>query len=207
MRIEIQIRSALQHAWATAVEMASTYTNQDLKSGGGDENWRRFFALMGSAIARLEKRPIVPGTPDDSEKLIRELGRLSDELKIHSVMQRWSDVTKITDDQSLFSKKARVFLVTLSTKESKWNVQVRPFETSQTERASEEYLRAEKENVNKRNVQVALVSVKSIDTLRQAYPNYYMDTSQFLKALQRILWTWRTSFSPVVVMASPPRRI
>lgn len=198
MRVEVQIRSALQHAWATAVEMASTYTNQDLKAGKGDEEWTRFFALMGSGIALQEGRPLVPGTPEDPDKLVRELRSLADDLKVETVMQRWSEVTKIRDRQPEFSRKATVFLVTLRARESRWHLKLRPFEARQMEQASEEYLEAEKENVNKRDVQVALVSVQSIDTLRQAYPNYFMDTSEFIRALQRVLRGWRMNQPPLV---------
>lgn len=44
LRIEVQLRSRLQHAWATAVETVSTFTGQALKSNVGDEQWKRFFA-------------------------------------------------------------------------------------------------------------------------------------------------------------------
>jgi hypothetical protein len=50
LKIEIQIRTSLQHAWATAVETVATFSGQALKARGGTEDWRRFFALMGSAI-------------------------------------------------------------------------------------------------------------------------------------------------------------
>lgn len=55
-RIEIQIRSRLQHAWATAVETVQTFTGQALKSKikAGDPDWLRFFSLMRSAIALRE---------------------------------------------------------------------------------------------------------------------------------------------------------
>jgi putative GTP pyrophosphokinase len=36
LRIEIQIRSLLQHGWATALEVIDTFTGQGLKSSGGE---------------------------------------------------------------------------------------------------------------------------------------------------------------------------
>jgi len=49
-RIEIQLRSQLQHAFATAVETATTFTRSKLKFGGGAVKWRRFFALMSLTL-------------------------------------------------------------------------------------------------------------------------------------------------------------
>lgn len=43
MRIEIQIRTMLQHAWATAVETVGTFINMPLKSSLGDEGWLNFW--------------------------------------------------------------------------------------------------------------------------------------------------------------------
>jgi hypothetical protein len=40
---EIQLRSRLQHAWATTVETVDTFTRQAIKTGGGKAEWRRFF--------------------------------------------------------------------------------------------------------------------------------------------------------------------
>jgi ppGpp synthetase/RelA/SpoT-type nucleotidyltranferase len=52
LRIELQIRSQLQHAWAMAVETASAITNQALKSGKGEEEWKQFFKLTGDCPER-----------------------------------------------------------------------------------------------------------------------------------------------------------
>src|SRR5271166_4137199 len=57
-RIEIQLRSQLQHAFATAVETVTTFTRLPLKFGAGPVEWRRFFTLMGSAFAIREKTTI-----------------------------------------------------------------------------------------------------------------------------------------------------
>ena len=188
MRVEVQIRSALQHAWATAVEIASTYTNSDLKSDTGDPKWIRFFSLMGGAIAIREGCPPVPDTPSNKSELNRELRKLSDELKVQESMRNWSQLTNIRGATATeTSVDARVFLVALRLSDYRWQLRVTPFSESDSALASEEYLKAEKENAEKRGVQVVLVSVESIDMLRQAYPNYYMDTTEFLKALQTAL--------------------
>src|SRR5258708_20672088 len=72
-KIEIQIRSKLQHAWATSVEIVDAFTGQALKSGlklnSGDPEWRRFFVLMACEMALREKRPLVAGCPEKKEEL------------------------------------------------------------------------------------------------------------------------------------------
>jgi hypothetical protein len=137
---------------------------------------------MGSAMARKEHSPLVPGTLQNKSDLRRELQKLSDDLGVEGLMKRWSELTAIRDDNT--SKDARVFLVTLHSGDYRWQVRVKAFRESDTNLASEEYLQAEKDSAEKHNIQVALVSVESIDKLSEAYPNYYQDTLQFLKALQ-----------------------
>jgi ppGpp synthetase/RelA/SpoT-type nucleotidyltranferase len=45
LQIEIQIRSRLQHAWATAVETVGTFLQNSLKSSEGPEQWLTFFLI------------------------------------------------------------------------------------------------------------------------------------------------------------------
>jgi hypothetical protein len=47
------------------------------------------------------------------------------------------------------------------------------------DRASEEYLKIERE-IAGNNFDVVLVSAESLEALRRAYPNYYLDTTIFL---------------------------
>jgi putative GTP pyrophosphokinase len=60
LRLEMQIRSRLQHKWATAVETMGTFLGQALKSRQGDKEWIDFFAIISSAFAHSEDRPLVP---------------------------------------------------------------------------------------------------------------------------------------------------
>jgi ppGpp synthetase/RelA/SpoT-type nucleotidyltranferase len=179
LRIEVQLRSQLQHAWATAVETVSTFTGQALKSNIGDADWKRFFALMGSAIAAREKRPLVPGTPENNSELTDELRTLALQLRIEAVLSGWSTAIQVAGD---WPKEAQVFLLILDS--GRKTVQVKGFGKDEGLKADEEYLKVEKENTDNPDVQAVLVSVDSISALQSAYPNYYLDTSEFLAAVR-----------------------
>lgn len=57
--LEIQIRSQLQHIWATGVEVFGTLKNSSFKSGHGSSEWLGFFALLSSMFALKEKRTVL----------------------------------------------------------------------------------------------------------------------------------------------------
>lgn len=180
-RIEIQIRSKLQHIWATAVETAQTFTGQALKSRikSASESWLRFFALMGSAIAIRERQPNVPGAPENKKDKVRELCQIVDREKILECLTAWNDTVHFLEAPEL--QGAHVFLLVLDP--AKGKLQIAPFRINQLATAQEQYLQAEKANENDPQVQVVLVSVDSIDALRRAYPNYYADTTEFIEAV------------------------
>jgi hypothetical protein len=46
------------------VETVGTFIQQPLKSSQGEEDWLRFFIVMSSDMAFLDKKPIVAGTSD-----------------------------------------------------------------------------------------------------------------------------------------------
>ena len=52
--IEIQIRTRLQHDWATALEIVDLFTNQSLKSNQGRESWKEFFKNVSEQFALME---------------------------------------------------------------------------------------------------------------------------------------------------------
>ncbi|SFB90773.1 RelA/SpoT domain-containing protein [Collimonas sp. OK412] len=61
LQIELQIRTKLQHAWATAVETMGTFLGQALKSSQGESKWLSFFEVTAAAFACIEHSPLVPG--------------------------------------------------------------------------------------------------------------------------------------------------
>jgi ppGpp synthetase/RelA/SpoT-type nucleotidyltranferase len=176
LKIEMQFRSQYQHAWATAVEIVGTFTRQALKSSQGEENWLRFFALMGSAIARIEGTALVPGTPTTDDDLVYELKSAEAELNAISRLRAFS--TAPLEIETLGGGKNHFFLMKLDLKTNE--LVIKGFAASQLDEASAEYLEIEKETKYSGSADAVLVSVDSLGALRKAYPNYYLDTDIFV---------------------------
>ena len=167
-RIEIQLRSQLQHAFATTVETVTTFTREPLKFGAGPLEWRRFFSLMGSAIAIREFTPLVKGTPDKEIELIQELQEVTKALKVRERLQGWTSAVRALPRKDIAGFKW--LLLVLDTKAN--TVRVKGY----AKRKEASLAVAEMERSKSENIDAVLVWVQSVSDLRAAYPNYYADT-------------------------------
>ncbi len=183
-KIEVQIRSRLQHAWATAVETCQTFTGLALKSKTKSENthWHRFFSLMSSAIASREQQPPVPGTPTDRTVLVEELRAIEEKEQIILTLTGWNESIK---QQDVVAQDASAFLLVLNTSEK--TLQITPFAEHEMLFAQTAYIAKEKSTEKSPEIQVVLVSVDTVSALKRAYPNYYVDTTVFIKAVEQEL--------------------
>jgi hypothetical protein len=66
----------------------------------------------------------------------------------------------------------------------KRTLNTRAYTNDESDSAQDDYELAEKETESNPNIQVVLVAVEDLDALRRAYPNYYVDTSGFMNAVQ-----------------------
>ncbi len=188
LQLELQLRTKLQHAWATAVETMGTFLRHSLKSSEGPNEWLNFFALVSSAFAHLEKTPLVPGyenlsRADTFSRTTAEAKRLGivEKLKQYSSALRAISTTGAT--------RAAYYLVELhSYADDESSVKITPFARDKLEEANAEYSAAEQRATSTpaAPVQVVLVSAGPIESLKRAYPNYFLDTHEFLKHLDRI---------------------
>lgn len=178
LRIEMQIRSRLQHAWATAVETVGEFIGQALKSNLGEAAWLRFFQLMGSAMATEENTEPVPGTPLKRSDLIKELRHSARELNVERTLRAFGNVM----ETRVNIEGADLFLI--ATEPLGKTVHVTGFPRGQSEKAMEKYAATEKQFAGT-GAQVVLTSVDSFAKLRRAYPSYFLESRLFMRALKR----------------------
>ncbi len=183
LQIEIQIRSVLQHAWATAVETVGTFLKQALKSSQGHSDWLRFFTVMGSVLAARERTSLVANTPTDRPALLTELRKWVRLLDVERRLQAYGDALRTLEDPS--ASTAHYFLLSLDPKAD--TTTIHGFARGELEYATKQYLELERSLDATTGAEAVLVSVESIAALKRAYPNYFLDTRAFLNAVQRAL--------------------
>lgn len=181
MRVEIQLRTQLQHSWATAVEAVGLFTRQALKSNQGDEDWLRFFALMSSAIAAIERTPCVPGTPGDKRSLVSEISTLAENLRAKDMLRAYNTTLETLGA----AKDAKYFIIEVDPDEGK--VTLRRFKAKESATANSQYTDLESKIPEGSSRQVVLVSAADITALKRAYPNYFLDTALFSRLVERVL--------------------
>jgi ppGpp synthetase/RelA/SpoT-type nucleotidyltranferase len=182
LHIELQIRTRLQHSWATAVETMGTFLNHSLKSSEGPEEWLAFFALTGSAFAHFEKsNPVTQYAHMSKDETYTTMIYEASRLNVVERLKAFSIATEsITTGKSLGS----YHIVILNPKEK--NVIVESFSKRRIDEANLRYSYYENQINEGNQLQVVLVATGSIESLRQAYPSYFLDTEQFIKAINRI---------------------
>lgn len=182
--IEIQIRSKIQHSWATAIEIVDLFTRQAIKSNEGKLEWKDFFRLVSSAFAKMENQPEVPGTHSNREELFNEIKKKVDSLKIFSKMNGWSHALKAIELQI---REHHFFLLELDVTEGQERLSVRGYPLEQEPLATEHYLEAEKLQSGNPNKDVVLVGAKSVEELKKGYLNYFANSTEFLSYLKEYL--------------------
>ena len=182
--IEIQIRSKLQHIWATSLEVVDNFTGQAIKFGEGLEKWKEFFRLVSCAFAIMEYRPRVPGVSYSKEKLYKKIQELESELCVLDKMIGWAK--SIETIRSMKKQgKGHYFLLELDT--DRQQLVIRAYTKEQQEKALKQYQISEEKIEKRKEFDVVLVSASNIEDLEKAYPNYFVDVKGFLSKLEYLL--------------------
>lgn len=174
--IEIQLRTKLQHLWATAVETVGFFYQEALKSSLGSAMWLDFFKLVSACFALEEKEQPAAEFQGMTRDALR--ARLRDYMAAHNLPQMLKAIKALP----ALAEEATYLLIRAEVD----GAYVIPFRDK--EKAVVLYGDLEQAaSVSGTPMQVVLVSVSDIRRLRQAYPNLFIDLSDFLKHLDKLL--------------------
>lgn len=178
LRIELQIRTRLQHDWAMAVETAELLSQSPLKAGLGDKYWMDFFKLASAVFAKREGMPVEQSFSTKNEQdFCKEYSRLEKKCRFLEQLQGLVSAVKITEQHSLAIGYAVIFIHFVDK-----IVQLRHYRNEDLDSASKYYSDVEK-SINNNEAAVVLVSVSDMKELQEAYPSYFLNASEFVQAL------------------------
>ncbi len=221
--IEIQLRTKVQHAWATAVEIVDLFTNQSIenthgdkrirqsiKTDSGNKEWSNFFKYTSELFALLENNSQLHlSNPQTVYRNFEKLylaeyskkysfsfymaNKLWKKLQIDKKFKAFAESIKISAEQINHIPQPGYVLVTINEIDEKsLGIRSEFFPIDQFDKAIEMYLISEKEYLSHQNFVTALVSTDSIGGIKEAYPNYFADSTIFLNYLHIVMHVYKS---------------
>lgn len=181
LMVEVQIRTKEQHIWATAVETMGTILDQPFKTRGGVKDWNEFFALMSSAIAIVEGTSILEEHKDlQPFQIYKQVAIMAQKIRALDLVSGYSYAANIIEE-----KYSAGFynLIVLDIKDK--TVSIKSYAKKDYEKAVADYSREEQTSGDQQDV--VLVSAGKLKSLKQAYPNYFLDMRSFLERVAVII--------------------
>lgn len=183
LRIEIQYRTGIQHAWATAVEISDIVNATRLKFSQASESISRLFLLCSEILVRAhEKMNGFCAELTDSD-IISEYDNLENES--HAIL-RLRNLT--SSEFQRFARSSRLFiLINYTSGEMEGKLEAEGF--PDYARAAVRY--SEVETRLQDVADVVLVGASQQDAIKLAYTNYFSDASGFISMLDAALQSLR----------------
>ena len=199
--IEIQVRTRLEHIWATAVETMGLYTHSDLKAGEGPCEILKFFEIVSNVFEMIEKKE----DPRISrENFFNAFSELSDLNNRFNIIRSLEAISVISSENENLLISGGYYLLDLNYKRRK--LSINHFQKDQYNRASELYSQLETKYSNTSST-VVLISSTSFINLKEAYPNYFNDISAFNRIVLTMCWNLQILHSGDPVLVEKRREI
>jgi len=197
--IEIQLRTEIQHAWATGVEIVDLFTGQAIKSNRGKEEWKEFFRSLSVMFSLIEGLNLTK--PKDMRHLVDSIvGKLvgpekvyfvqsaeraytlSSKLKVIENLEVFAATLKVTDEHLTMEPHDGYVLLSIHVKNKA--LSLLNFAKSEFALAVSNYLEYEKMAASDGQQAVVLLAAEAVGGIKEAYPNYFGDSSRFLTLLR-----------------------
>jgi len=177
--VEIQIRTQIQHAWATALEIVDIFEKKSLKTKEDIEDstsklWMEFFRVCSTIFQQYEFKDNL----DYNE--LKKLFYYYNRLKIEKKFSAYKELPPLKN--KTLSKKDGYYLVLIDlfNREAKYF----SFEKNSFKEAIDNYQALEELYSTNPDIVVSLVAVEDLNNIKLAYPNFFADSQKFLELLK-----------------------
>ena len=176
--VEVQLRTKLQHLWATAVETVGMFTQNGLKFNQGDETWLKFFQLASIIFAAEEEKKKIKTLEDveNLHKVVREYFELRDKFELEKKLYGFGMINSALTQTKIINQSG-YYLLQLNIQNSTLIIEYFKDDKASRNAAVDKYTKLE--SSKQRNIDVVLVAAESIHAVKTAYQNYFADIREF----------------------------
>ena len=167
--VEIQYRTLVQHAWATAVEVVGFITESQPKFQKGDKRYENAMALASEILARAHEKSKGPFPTLDDRELVKQFLKIDGDLGLLKTLRGLSAA-----NQEVSDKRNAILIFSPS-----GELEVRAFRDSTD--ALQALFELEREKPDR---DVVLVRADTSDEVRLAFKNYFSDAHEFIKLVE-----------------------
>ncbi len=189
LRVELQVRTDLQHLWASAVEITGMWKGQRIKYDEGDPAWSELFCLVAEMIARSEGAPACNAYEGMSEEDVRAKLRASEkEIGALSAMRSHAAAELGSEFNPQFEEDQMGKCLLLQVDASRHRLSIATYDIQSQSDAVLAYADAEQQvTFTDGSIAPVLVSVNSPARLRDAYRSFFLDITPFADLVEALL--------------------
>jgi ppGpp synthetase/RelA/SpoT-type nucleotidyltranferase len=190
LKVELQVRTNIQHGWATAVEVAGFIEHQSFKTGEGDENWKRFFVKTSDVLSEFEN---VSMNEFLKSSRLESLQSIVDLNKKYGFLDKLFLLQKAIENHSNRDLKKeketqRILILDLAAKE----VYDYPESILDDSIFQDYFALKEKEFQRTKTGHILRIRVDNVNKSPQAYASYYLNISIFLLFFQELIESYKS---------------
>lgn len=201
LQVEFQIRTNIQHAWATAGEITELFSATPIKNLHGDAKWKQFYKLAADCFSIIDSkymnRDINPDTFDMDQAIYllrsrhsaelapisKEIKKRAKDLNVYEKFNVFRNTLQFSNSHvPLGSEYCVIHATNLGT--SAPSIKVHMCQDINSARAIN--FDIEMKIVSDSDELVVMLSVGAMASLEAAYPNYFADSGFFLTLLKTI---------------------
>ena len=167
--IEIQYRTLVQHAWATAVEVIGFVTESQPKFERGDTRYQDAMALASEVLARVHENTLGPFPDLDNGEVVRRFLSLDQEIGLVKMLKGLNSV-----DSEFSANRNSILIISPD-----GNLKIQSFRDATD--ALRRLFELERDNAES---DIVLVRADTTEEIRLAFKNYFSDATEFVRLLE-----------------------